>query len=220
MPAPEPEPTPEPAKTDTRSGKGLTGKVGTLGYGAELSFGSSDRFSTRLGVNALTYKRTANSGTVNYDIKLQLQTAGAVVDWYPFEGSFRTSGGLFYNNNKASFASNPTAGNLIINGVTYTSAQVGSLQGTMKFNKAAPYLGIGWGSPVAKNKGWGLVSDFGVLFQGKPKTSLTATCGPALVGAACTQLQTDAAAENAKLQSDLSNFRRWPVISLGISYQW
>ena len=216
-PVPAPEPTPEPAKIDTRSGIGLTVKAGTLGGGAELSFGSSDRFSARVGLNAYDYKRTANSGTVNYDFELQLQTASVLADWYPFSGRFRASGGLFYNNNEVSLSANPTGGNYTINGATYSSTQIGSLKGTMTFNKAAPYLGIGWGNPVAKDKGWGMTSDFGVLFQGEPKTSLTATCNLAPCSAA---IQNNVAAENTKMQSDLSNFKWWPVVSIGISYQW
>lgn len=204
---------------DSRSGMGVTGKIGTLGYGAELNFGSSDSFSARIGLNAYTYKYNGNSSTVNYDFKLQLQTVSALADWYPFSGGFRTSAGLLYNNNKVSLNALPTSGNYTINDIPYTSAQVSSMQGTMTFNKVAPYLGIGWGNPVAEDKGWGLVTDVGVLFQGKPKTSLTVTCG-ALTVLQCATLQTNAAAENAKLESDLSSFKLWPVISLGISYQW
>ena len=208
----------ESKEKDSRSGMGVTGKIGTLGYGAELNFGLSDSIGARVGLNAYTYKYNANASTVNYDFKLQLQTVSALADWYPFSGSFRTSAGLLYNNNKVSLNASPT-GDLIIDGFTYTPGQVGSLQGEMTFNKVAPYLGIGWGNPVAKDKGWGLVTDVGVLFQGKPKTSLTATCGT-LTGTPCTDLQTRTAAENAKLENDLSDFKFWPVVSIGISYQW
>jgi glycerate kinase len=115
----------------------------------------------------------------------------------------------------------PTGGTYTINGTTYSSTDVGSLQGDMSFNKVAPYIGIGWGNPAARDKGWGMTSDIGVLFQGTPKTSLVATCGAAIAGTAtCTQLQSDTAAENTKLQNDLRNFKWWPVVSVGISYQW
>ena len=219
-----PEP-PEPAKMsdtmemnkDSKSGIGLTGKIGTLGYGAELSFGFTDRIATRIGLNAYTYKRNADSGTVNYDFKLQLQTASVLADWYPFAGSFRTSGGVFYNKNKFGLDAKPTGGSYTINGATYSTTQISSLQGTLSFNKVAPYFGIGWGNPVAKDKGWGMTSDFGVLFQGKPKTGLVATCGG---GACSTAIQDSVTAENTKLQNDLSNFKLWPVVSFGISYQW
>jgi len=228
--APAPEETPEPAAApaekemqteEGRSGVGITGKVGTLGLGAELNVAFSDSFGARLGLNAFTYKYNANSSSVNYDFKLQLQTVSALADWYPFEGSFRTSAGLFYNNNKTTLNAVPGTSGYTINGVTYTATDVGSLQGTMAFNKVAPYLGIGWGNPVAKDKGWGMTTDIGVLFQGSPKTSLVATCGTAIAGTpTCTQLQSDAAAENTKLETDLKKFKLWPVISIGISYQW
>ncbi|HSN39701.1 MAG TPA: FecR family protein [Burkholderiales bacterium] len=205
---------------NSRSDVGLTGKIGTLGYGLELNLGLSDSVSARLGINAFSYKYNATSSTVNYDFKLQLRSASALADWYPFEGSFRTSAGVLYNDNKVSLDALPTGGTYTINGTTYAASDVGSMQGTMTFNKVAPYFGIGWGNPVAKNKGWGMVSDIGVLFQGQPRTSLVATCGATLPAPQCTALQKDAAAENAKLESDLKNFKWWPVVSIGISYQW
>lgn len=203
--------------TNSRSDVGLTGKIGTLGYGLELNLGLSDSVSARLGINAFSYKYNATSSSVNYDFKLQLRSASILADWYPFEGSFRTSAGVLYNDNKVGLDALPTGGTYTINGRPYTSAQIGSMQGTVSFNKLAPYLGIGWGNPVAKNKGWGLVTDIGVLFQGKPTIDLVVTCTDSSV---CTQLQTDATAENTRLQNDLSNFKWWPVASIGISYQW
>ena len=207
----------ENKKKDSRSGKGITGKIGTLGYGAELNFGLSDSIGARIGLNAYTYKYNDNSNQVNYDFKLQLQTVSALADWYPFSGSFRASGGLLYNNNKVSMTALPASGTTYtINGVSYTTTQISSLQGEMTFNKVAPYLGIGWGNPVAKDKGWGLVTDVGVLLQGKPKTSLTATCP----GGCSPSIQYNVAAENTRVENDLSNFKFWPVASIGISYQW
>ena len=193
----------------------MTARIGTLGYGAEFDFSKSDRFSARVGINAYTYKHNANVGSVNYDLDLQMQTASILADWYPFSGRFRASAGMFYNNNKLDLSGVPTGGNYIINGNAYTSAQISSLEAAMTFNQVAPYFGIGWGNPVAKDKGWGLNSDIGVLFQGKPKIALTVACATS-----CPSLPTDAAAENAQLQDDLSHFKFWPVISFGISYQW
>lgn len=209
------EETSKQNETEGRSGTALTGKIGTLGAGAELNLGISENVNARFGINGYTYKYNANSSSVNYDFNLQLQTVSAIADWYPFSGGFRTSGGLFYNNNKVSLGALPTGGNYVINGTTYSSTQVGSLQAVMTFNTVAPYLGIGWGNPVASDKGWGLVTDVGVIFQGSPNIDLVATCVTT-----CTNLQANADAEKAKMQSDLSGFKWWPVVSIGISYQW
>lgn len=202
----------EESEKDSRSGIGVTGKIGTLGYGAELNFGLSDSIGARVGLNAFNYKYNDNSGAANYDFKMQLQTVSALADWYPFSGGFRTSAGLLYNNNKLTLNAVPGTGGYTIGANTYTSG-ISSVEATIEFNKVAPYLGIGWGNPVAKDKGWGLVTDVGVMFQGKPKTNLAVTCTTCPTAS-------DVAAENAKLESDLSNFKFWPVVSIGISYQW
>jgi hypothetical protein len=230
VPAPVPTSVPQSAKTannehigteenlgtERKSSMSLTGKIGTLGVGVELNFGISDRFSTRVGLNDYSYKYNANSSMLNYDFNWQLQTVSALADWYPYAGNFRASGGIFYDNNKNSYVANPTGGNYIINGTTYSSAQIASYQGAMKFNTIAPYVGIGWGNPAAKNKGWGVVSDIGLLYQGKPTSDLVVAC----VAACPPQLQTDASAENVKLEDDFSHFKWWPVASIGIFYHW
>jgi len=224
-PAASPEESPDTAdQVDSyrRSNLSVTGKISTLGLGAELDIALTGSLGARIGLNSYSYQYNANSSTVNYDFHLKLQTVSALADWYPFDdSSFRTSIGVMYNNNKVNLDGQPTGGTYTINGNTYSSTDVGSLQGTMAFNKVAPYIGIGWGKPAPYNRGWGMTTDFGVLFQGSPKTSLVATCGSAIAGtASCTQLQSDAAAENTKLQNDLGNFKFWPVASIGISYQW
>jgi hypothetical protein len=153
---------------------------------------------------------------------MKLKNVAALVDWYPFGGAFRTTLGLVANGNKATLAATPSAsGSYTFNGTTYTAAEVGSYSGEMKFNSTAPYLGIGWGNPVAKAKTWGLVSDVGVLFQGSPKISSTVTCGAAFVGTSnCTNLQNSVAASTTQLQTDTKNYKYWPVVSFGLSYHF
>jgi hypothetical protein len=220
----KPEPAPAPAEKEMpaeedRSGVAITGKVGTLGVGAELNVAFSDYAGARLGYNSFKYTRNTTVSSVNYDVKAQLRTLSILGDWYPFAGGFRASAGLMYNDNNANYTGVPTGGTFDIGGQTFQATDVTSLKGTMSFGNVSPYLGIGWGNPVAKNKGWGMTTDIGVLFQGAPTTTLVATCSPtALPGACPTQSQVDA--ENAQMQDSLKNFKLWPVVSIGISYQW
>ncbi len=201
-------------------GTGLTVKAGTLGAGLEISKSFSDSVGGRLGLNAFSHSKSATQGTVNYDFKLKLSTVTALADWYPWQSSFRTTAGLVSNGNKADLTADPATDN-VINGVTYTPGQIGSLIGNMRFNSIAPYLGIGWGNPAKKDDTWSLVTDIGVLIQGSPKTSLVGICGASIVGTpVCAQLQSDVAAENVKLESSLHNYKLWPVISVGASYHF
>lgn len=193
-------------------GLAVTGKVGSLGLGLELTKGYSDSLSARLGFNAFNMSTNSTKGTVNYDANLQLQTLSALADWYPLRGGFRTTGGLYYNKNRLSLNAIPAAGtnNFNINGTNYT---LNSLQSEVTFNSVAPYLGIGWGNPTGQGKGWGLTSDLGVLFQGSPNVTLTQTGGNAQAQAAVTQ-------EQGRLQDSLKNFKLYPVATVGVSYQW
>lgn len=201
-------------------GLGVYVNGGTTGFGLGVA-GGSNSLVGRLGFD--TWKRTfdQNNANGNYKVDLKLQTVSALLDWYPFDGAFRTTLGLVANGNKATLSSTPTGGSYTFNGVSYPAAQVGSYSGEMKFNSTAPYLGIGWGNPVAKAKTWGFVSDIGVLFQGSPKVSSTVTCGAAIVGTqTCTDLQNSVAAGAAKLETDMKNYKYYPVISIGLSYHF
>ena len=137
-------------------------------------------------------------------------------DWYPFASNFRLSLGAMYNGNKVTLDGKPTGGTFTINGNTYSSTTVDSVNGEVDFNKAAPYFGVGYGRPIGK--GLSLIADLGVLFQGSPTSTLTAHCGPTATPATCAQIQSDVAAEQAKLNDDMQDYKYYPVVSIGIAY--
>ncbi|MHB8167820.1 MAG: hypothetical protein ACYDDT_13785 [Sulfuricella sp.] len=202
-------------------GLGVSANVSTLGLGLDLTKGFSESVSGRLGFDTYTYNRSLSKSGVDYDGSLKWQSVHALADWYPSDNGFRVSGGLFYDNNKGTLTGKPSGGTYTINGTVYNATDVGSLNGDLSFNKAAPYIGIGWGNPVAKGKSWGFVADLGVLYQGTPSVSLNATCGAAIVGTAtCTSLQNDTAAQQDKTRSDWSSYKWYPVASVGVSYQF
>jgi len=201
-------------------GTGIYVNGGTTGFGLGLATGSNN-LTGRLSYDTWSRTFTQSNSKGNYNVDLKLQNISALVDWYPFGGAFRTTLGLVANGNKATLTAASVNGTYTFNGVTYTASDVGSYSGEMKFNSTAPYLGIGWGNPVAKAKTWGFVSDIGVLFQGSPKVTSTATCGAAIAGTqACTDLQNDVAAGATQLESDLKNYKYYPVISIGLSYHF
>src|SRR6266571_316353 len=192
-------------------------RAGTLGGGVELSHAFSQRTGVRLNIDGYNLSRTATQDNIQYDMKLKLQTGSLLGDWYPFAGNCRISAGAMFNGNKFTLKGQPTGGSYTINGVTYTTAQVGSLDATVDFKKGAPYFGIGYGRPI--NSGLSLIFDLGVMFQGTPQSKIDVTCGPAIQGTPqCTQLQNDAAAEQSKLDDSLHSFKYYPVISLGLAY--
>lgn len=180
-------------------------KVSTLGLGLDVALPITQSIDGRLGFNTFNYNfnrtTTSNGLATNFTGQFKLQSFAALADYHPWDGSFRLTGGVLYNNNKFSMTSN--GGNL--GGAACPAC---TATATIDFNKAAPYLGFGWGS-AAKDTGLSFAADIGVLFQGTPKANVTATGG-------ATQAQINQA--NADLNSSLNNFRYYPVASIGLGY--
>lgn len=194
-------------------------KIGTLGTGLEFAHAFTDSAGIRLGFNSWNYSKATTENGVDYDAKLKLRSFQFLGEWYPFGGVFRFDLGLVSNGNKFDLTAKPSAGGTYtFNGVPYSAAQVGSAAGHVNFKKLAPYLGIGWGTPAGS--GFTLTADVGVLFQGKPRSTLSVVCGSSLNASQCQSLTDDVTAEQAKLDESLKNFKYYPVLSIGVGYKF
>ena len=120
------------------------------------------------------------------------------------------------NNNKIDLKAE-AATSYDIGGQTYTPAQVGTLTGKLDFRKISPYLGLGWGNAVGTDKKWGLALDLGLVLSGSPNVDLSTTGGLLTSDAA---FQADLAREEAQLKDDISFFKYYPALSIGVSYRF
>jgi hypothetical protein len=190
-------------------------RAGTTGIGGDIAFEVLPTLSARVGYSYLSFSTTVDSSDVEYDAKPKLSNGNLFLDWSPL-GPFRITGGLILNGNKIDVNAVPTGGTYTINGVVYPAAAVGSLSGTVDSGKsAAPYIGIGYGNVAGA--GVNFYFDLGVMYQGNPKATLTAVCGPSLPAAQCSQLQANVAAEAVDLQESINNFKYFPVVSFGVT---
>jgi hypothetical protein len=202
---------------------GVSVGIGSAGLGLHVSAPLSPALNARFGINGWNYSFNETSSNVNYDFKMKLQTFDALLDWFPMEGAFRLTGGLAYNGTKINGVAKPNGNSTyIFNGQTYTGTDVGPVNGTITFRKVAPYLGVGWGNPVAKDKGWGMSSDVGILFQGAATAKLTATCGATVNTApgGCATLQSNVAAEQASLNDTMKSYKYYPVLRIAATYRF
>ncbi|MEA3368944.1 MAG: hypothetical protein U9Q24_01100 [Candidatus Ratteibacteria bacterium] len=190
-------------------------KISTLGLGLEAERSFSDSIGGRLGVNYLTYDYSGTEDDIEYDFELNLKSLSALLDWHPFQGSFRISGGAVFHGNTID-ANAKSAETFDIGNSTYTGAQVGTLTGKIDFENIAPYLGIGCDTSFGKDKSFGFLFELGAIYQGSPKVALSAD-GPIATNAA---FQNELAAEEKDLQSDLDAFKIYPVVAIGLSYRF
>jgi hypothetical protein len=191
-------------------------KASTLGLGAEATAGLLPALNLRAGVNAFSVDFEVNTSDIDYDLEADLLSFPVVLDLHPFKDSgFRFSAGVLINKNKAD-AEGASQSSYTIGGTDYTAAELGTLTGKIDYNDLAPYVGIGWGNAVGKNKQWSFSCDFGVVFQGEPNIDLVANG----TLASDPTFQTNLAKEKQELKDELDDYKYYPVISLGITYKF
>lgn len=203
-----------------QSSSASSASIGTTGVGLHLVLPHTDNVQFRVGFNGYRDSTTESTDDVTYDVSARLQTFDALVDYFPRGGSFRMTGGLIFNGNKLDLTARPNSGaSYTFNGNSYTASTVGDINGKVEFNKIAPYLGIGFGNTVKKEKGWAFTADLGVMFQGTPDVNLVSSnCSGGAIF--CSQLANDLAAENAELREKAKDFQYYPVVRVGLSYRF
>ena len=195
---------------------GIGIRAGTTGLGADVGWALAPTLGARVGYSGLNWNRDINTDNVRYDGKLKLSNLSGLLDFSPAPGPFRITGGVIYDHNRYDVNGQPSGGSFTLNGTTYSAADVGSLSGQVKpGRRLAPYLGVGWGNVAGA--GVNFYADLGIMFQGRPRANLDATCGASLSAGACAQLQSDTDAEEARLEDKLKRFQYYPVLNVGVT---
>ncbi len=191
-------------------------RVGSLGLGLEISKLLSDHIGARISGNYFSLSRSGSRKNIDYDYDVKFQAFAGLIDLYPgARSSFHITGGVMTDPLKLGLTGKPTGtGTYDLNGTTYSSAQVGTLTGEIRFPSAGPYVGIGFGTPARNGGAIKFFFDLGAMV-GHPTVSLTAT--GATPGS---QLARDLQAQVASTQTDAEKLKVYPVISLGLAYSF
>ena len=189
--------------------------VGTEGIGIQGTTAIIPKtLNLNVGFDYLHVSQSVHTSNVDYNAGVTLQGEPITVSWFPFQGNFNLTAGVFINQNGFSVTGTPTAGTYTFNGHTYTASQVGSLTGKTHFNGAAPYVGLGWGDPMDGGR-LTFTANVGAIYEGAPNVGLTAT------GAAANpQLANDVQAEQNSLNNKVSGYQWWPVMGVGLMYRF
>ena len=88
------------------------------------------------------------------------------------------------------------------------------MDGKVKFNRAAPYFGLGFDNPIKKTGHFGFFVDLGLMYHGDPTATLTAT------KPLTTRMQQDLDKQILKTNNDIKDYHIFPKIQLGLSYKF
>jgi len=194
-------------------------KAGTLGLGFEGRWSALPWLDVRLGVNSYEYDDNGSQAGVNYDATFSLDTFYATGNFRFPLSPFRVTAGVVSNGNEFAMVSQDTGAVFIdIGDSTFNTADVGTLQSVTSFSDTAPYVGVGYDFEIFGKVGLNL--DFGVLWQGEPEVTLEATGLATAPPAIQTFLATELENERRELEDEMSDFKAWPVLSLGFVYNF
>ena len=196
-------------------GLAISGRTGSLGFGGELTANILPDLNGRFGVTFLPLSVDGEIGDIDFGFDLRVLTFPLTLDWYPFHNGFHLSGGLIFNQSEIGLDTHSSA-SLTIAGTTYSAAQLGSVHGDVSFQRIAPYVGIGWGNAFGQDGHWGILTDLGVAFLGRPSVALSAT-GPI---ASDPTFMGDLAQEEKDIEHDLGLLRFYPVFSISLFYRF
>ena len=193
---------------------GIGVKAGTLGVGVEGRWEPLPWIDLRLGANRYDFEDDGTQAGIPYDATLALDNYYLTGNLRVPANPLRFTVGAFGNGNEIELRSRDDGGSFNVGGDTYTAAEIGTLTSVTRFNDIAPYIGVGFDFELFGKAGLNL--DFGVLWQGDPDVTLESDGQAANLPA----FQDSLESERRELESDMSDFKAWPVISLGFVYNF
>jgi hypothetical protein len=215
---------------NSRIGFGV--KVSTLGAGIEVATPLTRKLNVRGGFNMMRLSHSFASNGIQYNGQVQFQSAEAHLDWFPIGGIHVSPGLLFYNGNRVTAnATVPGGQTFSLGGTSYESDPATPVTGTGKldFVKAAPSLMVGVGNLIPRNgRHYSFLFEVGAVYEGSAHVALNLTgnvCDPGFP-LTCrpisgdSTVQANVLAQQVKIQHDVNPYRFFPVISLGVGFNF
>jgi hypothetical protein len=206
--------------------------VSSLGFGVQAAKPLPRRSDLRGGVNFYTYGTDISKDGAHYAEEVDLRSVNFQFDKYVFAGLFVSGGALVWNGNKGdATVAVPAGQSFSLGNKSYISDPASPVHGesTVRVNKFAPMLSLGYGNLTSKGH-IAYSAEAGVVFHGTPLATLS------LAGSACTSapaaglicqnigtnagIQNDVAAQQTKLNDDISHYKYYPVIQFSIGYKF
>ena len=162
---------------------------------------------------------TSPSDDLTFNLKANLISAGATLDWHPFSNGFRLSAGGRYHNVDLSGTGDFTRAPSPSMATTYTHARrLGPITASVKSPiTIAPYLGLGYDSTHFSDSRWALALDLGVIYGGQ--ADVDDHCGATrrrFLG-----LRPTSIVEQKKLDDSVGKYGQfWPVATLALKFRF
>lgn len=186
--------------------------AGTTGIGGELTTNLTKKLNVRFGISAFNRSESGvydeDEPAIAYDGSLSINNISLLVDYYPFTRGLKLSAGFYKNAFEVTANAEPNE-SYEINGKVFSPDRLGSLQATVVYpNEIMPYIGIGFGNPLAKGLPIKLNMSLGLMYSGAPELTMV---GEGFISPTIDQA--------VNFQDGLNEFEWFPVFKLGLSFR-
>jgi hypothetical protein len=227
--------TAEPASRVSGEGAyshiGIGVKMSTLGAGIEVATPLTRKINVRGGFNMMRLSHTFTDSGIQYNGQLQFQSAEAHLDWFPIWGFHVSPGLLFYNGNQITATATVPGGNTFsVGGTSYESDPATPVTGSGKldFVKVAPSLMLGVGNLIPRSgRHYSFLFEVGAVYEGSARVALNLSGNVCdTTGLNCRAISSDSTvqanvqAQQVKIQHDVNPYRFFPVVSLGVGFNF
>ncbi|MDP1540046.1 MAG: hypothetical protein Q8L72_05285 [Moraxellaceae bacterium] len=186
---------------------GVIPQAGLAGYGATVQWGFTPYLAVTAGYTGGDFSvRNVETDDATYDGDIRLRNPQVLLNWAPFGGHFRLSGGLVASN---------SGFDLVATDIQNQPAVERADVSASFANDLAPILTLGFESPL-QQKGFGYHLSAGVVFAGKPEANVSVTCRGPVNQAACDQFT---ASERKEIEDELSKYQFLPVLQAGLIFR-
>ena len=190
--------------------------TGSLGVGVVAVRALHARLALALQAGTAVLQHPIAAAGVDYDARLRLQGVGAVLEDFALgTRPLFLGAGLFIDRNRADLAARqPTA-------IASGGGTLDTLDGRVRFNPIAPYLGVGWDGSRGSRRGWHLRATAGVLYLGSPQVDLHGASASLQAGSAGAQaMLATIEAQRQALRADYARWRWYPLLELALVYRF
>jgi hypothetical protein len=201
-------------------------EAGIFGFGAGVGFSVNPYIDLTAGFNKGSWKDVEFAsfelmdGT-KYKMDIDTDVKSFYANIRPFAGKFHVTLGMVNQDNKIKGSLEPNEDNAlfgtaeyVFDDATFDANQVGKVYGSLHYEKKTmPYIGIGW-SPALTSR-FGLTTQIGALYAGKPTIELYPENGNLAVQDK-DKTTTLGDALEAEKESFKSNLEWFPVAKLGL----
>lgn len=200
----------------------VTPKIGTLGLGLDAGYHFNKMFTLRGNINYMDLDKDnlVKVDDFDYNAGIENFTFGVLLDWHPFAGNFRVSGGLYYRDLDVSLKAKAKGNKTYeIGDYTFNAGELGEVKGKAEWDKFAPYLGIGYGSTASEDSGFSFDFDLGLMYMSGVDINYKVYTNQALA-----QWEAEGKKhidkEIKKIENDVDDFKVYPVVSVGFTYRF